>query len=256
MTNVRIVFKNWRGDLLLHQCWVYRKKGKPYTDASKEGLGAVLMQEEKVIVYTSRKLKVHEVNYPTHDLELAAIVFRLSKWRDYLYGASYAVFTVHKSLKYICTKKDLNLRQRRWMEFLEEYKCLRNYHISKANVVANTLSRKVRMAKLRMWEVKSIEEDLSLDAEMEKEKIFLRNLSIVLDLRKEIVELQMNSQEFKDFKEKEMKKDNHEFRVDDGGVMHFRDWLCVTNDMELKKKILNRTHKSWYTIHPGETKMY
>jgi hypothetical protein len=89
--------------------------GKPYvlfTDVSKEGLGAVLMQEKKVIAYVSRKLKVHEVNYPTHDLELAAIVFVLKKWRHYLYGARYEVFTDYKSLKYIFTQKDLNLRQR------------------------------------------------------------------------------------------------------------------------------------------------
>jgi hypothetical protein len=124
-----------------------------YTDASKEGLGVVLLQDRKVIAYASQKLKPHEVNYPTHDLELAAIVFALKKWRHYLYGAEYEVFTDHKSLKYIFTQKDLNLRQRRWMEFLEEYRCPINYHPSKANVVADALSCKVRMAWLRVQEI-------------------------------------------------------------------------------------------------------
>jgi hypothetical protein len=80
-----------------------------YTDALKEGLGAVLMQDRKVIYLCLRKLKPHELNYPTHDLELAVIVFTLKKWRHYLYGAKYEVFTDHKSLKYIFTQKDLNL---------------------------------------------------------------------------------------------------------------------------------------------------
>jgi hypothetical protein len=196
-----------------------------------------------VIAYASRKLKVHEVNYPTHDLELAAIIFALKKWRHYLYGASYEVFTDHKSLKYIFTQKDLNLRKRRWMEFLEEYKSLINYHPGKANVVADALSRKVRMARLKVREEKPIEEVLALDAEVEKEKIFLRNLSIVPDLKKEIVQLQMNNKKFRDFKKKEIKRDNHEFRLDDGGVMFIRDRLCVPNDLELKKKILDEVIK-------------
>ena len=84
-----------------------------YTDASKEGLGCVLMQNGKVIAYASRKLKPHERNYPTHDLELAAMVFALKKWRHYLYGVTFEVFTDHKSLKYLFSQKELNLRQRR-----------------------------------------------------------------------------------------------------------------------------------------------
>jgi hypothetical protein len=82
-----------------------------YTDASKEGLGGVLMQERRVIAYISRKLKPREENYPTYDLELTAIVFALKKWRHYLYGVKFEIFTDHKSLKYIFTKKDLNMLQ-------------------------------------------------------------------------------------------------------------------------------------------------
>ncbi|KAL0313581.1 UNVERIFIED_CONTAM: Transposon Tf2-11 polyprotein [Sesamum radiatum] len=114
-----------------------------YTDASKEGLGCVLMQYGKVIAYASRQLKQHEKNYPTHDLELAAIIFALAKWRHYLYGATFTIYTDHKSLKYLFSQKDLNMRQRRWMEFLDDYDCTIQYHPGKANIVADALSRKL-----------------------------------------------------------------------------------------------------------------
>ena len=90
--------------------------GEKYTvfcDASRVGLGCVLMQKCRVVAYASRKLKKHEENYPTHDLELAAVVFALKLWRHYLYGESLEVFFDHKSLKYIFTQRDLNARQRR-----------------------------------------------------------------------------------------------------------------------------------------------
>nr|XP_027060692.1 uncharacterized protein LOC113687227 [Coffea arabica] len=114
-----------------------------YTDASREGLGCVLMQNGSVIAYVSRKLKSHERNYPTHDLELAAVVFALKKWRHYLYGVTFEMYTDHKILKYLFFQKELNLRQRRWVEFLEDYDCTINYHSGKANVIADALSRKV-----------------------------------------------------------------------------------------------------------------
>ncbi|GKA90738.1 putative reverse transcriptase domain-containing protein [Tanacetum coccineum] len=87
-----------------------------YCDASHKGLGAVLMQKEKVIAYASRQLKIHEKNYTTHDLELGAVVFALKMWRHYLYGTKCVVFTDHKSLQHILDQKELNMRQRRWLE--------------------------------------------------------------------------------------------------------------------------------------------
>ena len=90
-----------------------------YSDASYQGLGCVLMQHKRVVVYASRQLKKHELNYPTHDLELAAIIFALKTWRHYLYGVTCQIFTDHKCLKYLFTQKELNLRQRRWMELLK-----------------------------------------------------------------------------------------------------------------------------------------
>ncbi|GKC49846.1 putative reverse transcriptase domain-containing protein [Tanacetum coccineum] len=111
-----------------------------YCDASHKGLGAVLMQKEKVIAYASRQLKVHEKNYTTHDLELGAVVFALKMWRHYLYGTKCVVFTDHKSLQHILDQKELNMRQRRWLELLSDYDCEIRYHPGKANVVADALT--------------------------------------------------------------------------------------------------------------------
>ncbi|GKF69267.1 putative reverse transcriptase domain-containing protein, partial [Tanacetum coccineum] len=108
-----------------------------YCDASIKGLGAVLMQREKVIAYASRQLKIHEKNYTTHDLELGAVVFALKIWRHYLYGTKYTVFTDHKSLQHILDQKELNMRQRRLLELLSDYDCEIRYHPGKANVVAD-----------------------------------------------------------------------------------------------------------------------
>ena len=98
-----------------------------------------------MIAYASRQLKKHETNYPTHDLELAAVVFALKIWRHYLYGETCQVFTDHKSLKYLLTQKELNLRQRRWLELIKGYDLIIDYHPGKANVVADALSRKSSM---------------------------------------------------------------------------------------------------------------
>jgi ribonuclease HI len=113
-----------------------------YYDASHLGLGCVLMQEGKVVAYASRQLRKHELNYPTHDLELAAVVHALKIWRHYLIGHKSDIYTDHKSLKYIFTQLDLNLRQRRWLELIKDYDLEVHYHPDKANVVADALSRK------------------------------------------------------------------------------------------------------------------
>ena len=114
-----------------------------YSDASLNVLGCVLMQEGKVVTYASRQLKSHEKNYPMHDLEFAAIVFALKIWRHYLYGEKCFIYTGHKSLKYLPSQRELNLRQRRWMELIKDYDCVIDYHPEKANVLADALSRKI-----------------------------------------------------------------------------------------------------------------
>ncbi|GJV67412.1 putative reverse transcriptase domain-containing protein [Tanacetum coccineum] len=121
-----------------------------YCDASKQGFGCVLMQRGKVIAYASRQLKKHEKNYTTHDLELGAVVFALKIWRHYLYGTKSVIYTDHKSLQYIFDQKDLNMRQRRWIELLSDYECEIKYHPGKANVVADALSRKERLKPRRV----------------------------------------------------------------------------------------------------------
>jgi hypothetical protein len=112
-----------------------------YCDTSKQGLGCILMQEGKVVAYASRKLKKHEENYPTHDLELAAVVHALKIWRHYLIENKCELFTDHKSLKYFFTQTELNMRQRRWLELIKDYDIEINYHPGKANVVVDALSR-------------------------------------------------------------------------------------------------------------------
>nr|GEW12700.1 putative reverse transcriptase domain-containing protein [Tanacetum cinerariifolium] len=120
-----------------------------YCDASHKGLGAVLMQKEKVIAYASRQLKIHKTNYMTYDLELGAVVFTLKMWRHYLYDTKCVVFTDHKSLQHILDQKELHMRQHRWLELLSDYDCELHYHLGKANVVADALSRKSRPKPLR-----------------------------------------------------------------------------------------------------------
>ena len=105
--------------------------GKEYTlysDASRISLGCVLMQDGKVVAYASRQLKPHEQSYPTHDLELAAVVFTLKIWQNYIYGKKCRIYIDHKSLKYLLTQKELNLRQRRWLELFKDYDCIIYYH--------------------------------------------------------------------------------------------------------------------------------
>ena len=96
-----------------------------------------------MVAYASRQLKPHEKNYPTHDLELAAIVFALKIWRHFLFGEKCFIYTDHKSLKYLPSQRELNLRQRRWMELIKDYDCMIDYHPEKANVVVDALSKKI-----------------------------------------------------------------------------------------------------------------
>jgi hypothetical protein len=118
------------------------KKFDIYCDASRRGLGCVLMQDGQVVSYASRQLWKHEENYPTHDLELAAVVHAQKIWRHYLIGHRCEIYSDHKSLKYIFTQIDLNLRQRRWLELIKDYDVGINYHPAKANVMVDALSHK------------------------------------------------------------------------------------------------------------------
>jgi hypothetical protein len=134
-----------------------------YCDASGSGLGCVLMQEGRVIAYASRQVRRHEEHYPTHDLELAAVVHALKIWRHYLLGNICHLYTDHKSLKYIFTQSELNMRQRRWLELIKDYDLEIHYHPGKANVVSDALSHK---ASCRCLTVRT--PDITICQEMER----------------------------------------------------------------------------------------
>ncbi|GJT51524.1 putative reverse transcriptase domain-containing protein [Tanacetum coccineum] len=121
-----------------------------YCDTSGSGLGCVLMQRGKVIVYASRQLKIYEKNYTTHDLESGAVVFDLKIWRHYLYGTKSVIYTDHKSLQHIFNQKEMNMRQRHWIKLFSNYDCKIHYHPGKANVAADALSRKERFKRRRV----------------------------------------------------------------------------------------------------------
>jgi hypothetical protein len=124
-----------------------------YCDACSQGLGCVLIQDGHVVVYASRQLRKHEEKYPAHDLELAAVVHALMIWRHYIIGKRCEVYSDHKSLKYIFTQPDFNLRQRKSLELIKDYDLGINYHPGKANIVADALSRRFHLNMLATREL-------------------------------------------------------------------------------------------------------
>ncbi|GJS13086.1 putative reverse transcriptase domain-containing protein [Tanacetum coccineum] len=218
-----------------------------YCDALIKGLGAVLMQREKVIAYASRQLKIHEKNYKTIDLELGAVVFALKIWRRYLYGTKCTMFTDHKSLQHILDQKELNMRQHRWLELLSDYDYEIRYYPGKANVVADALSRKERDQPLRVRALV---------------------MTIGLDLPKQILNAQTESRKPDNIKNEDVggmlienSKDPEKLRTEklepcaDGTLcLNSRSWLPCYGD--LRTVIMHEPHKSKYSIHPGSDKMY
>ena len=217
-----------------------------YSDASLLGLGCVLMQEGRVVAYASRQLKPHERNYLTHDLELAAIVFALKIWRHYLFGERCHIYSDHKSLKHLMTQRNLNLRQRRWLELLKDYELVIDYHPGKANVVADALSRKALFALRAVNAHLSVSPDGVLVAELEAKPLLIRQ---ILESQKVDAELVTKRAECALNKESE-------FRIDDNDCLTFRGRLCVPRNSELISMILNEAHSSRMSVHPGSTKMY
>jgi len=174
------------------------KKFEVYCDASYQGLGCVLMHEKRSVAYASRQLKVHEKNYPTHDLELAAVVFALKTWRHYLYGSQFQVFSDHKSLKYLFDQKELNMRQRRWTEYLKDYDFELLYHPGKANVVADALSQKrMHISAMMVKELELIEKlrDMNLGIQLSEDLIRCSVLTLTSDVLEAICDQQKSDAE-------------------------------------------------------------
>ncbi|KAG8480712.1 hypothetical protein CXB51_025402 [Gossypium anomalum] len=217
-----------------------------YSDASLLGLGCVLMQEGQVVAYASRQLKPHEKNYPTHDLELAAIIFALKIWRHYLFGEKCHIYSDHKSLKYLMTQRDLNLRQRRWLELLKDYELVIDYHPEKANVVADALSRKSLFALRAMNVHLSILSDNVLVAELKAKPLLIHQIREAQEVDEELVAKRAEC----------VSSMKSEFQVDDDDCLRFKSRLCVPRNSELISTILNEAHCSRMSIHPGSTKMY
>ncbi|KAL4022764.1 hypothetical protein IC575_016509 [Cucumis melo] len=208
-----------------------------YSDASKKALGCVLMQQGKVVAYASRQLKNHEQNYLTHDLELAVVVFALKIWRHYLYGEKIQIFTDHKSLKYFFTQKELNMRQRRWLELVKDYNCEILYHPSKANVVVDALSRKVSHSAVLITRQSPLHRDF------ERAEIAVSVGAITSQLA-QLTRWLAKAEQAVEF-----------FISSDGGFL-FERRLCVPTDSAVKTELLIEAHNSPFSMHPGSTKMY
>jgi hypothetical protein len=224
-----------------------------YCDASGTGLGSVLMQEGRVISYSSRQLRRHEEHYPTHDLELAAVVMALQTWRHYLLGNVIHIYTDHKSLKYIFTQPDLNMRQRRWLELIKDYELEVHYHPGKANVVADALSCKAHYNYLTAIGLTGKESSTRVLSNLS-----LFNLTLTPTLKTEIIATQKDDEGMSHIKRRMLEGDPKVacFREDTQGTLWFKERLVVPNREALKKKILDEAHASRYSIHPRSTKMY
>ena len=233
---------------------------KVYSDASRQGLGCVLMQHKRVVAYASRQLKKHELNYLTHVLELTTVIFALKTWRHYLYGATCQIFTDHKSLKYLFTQKELNLKQRRWMELLKDYDYTIDYHPGKANVVADALSRKSigSLAYMQIIQLPLMVElrELGVELGMHASGALFASFQLRPILVDRILEAQLEDPYLMSMRKKVEEGEQSDFAIRDDRALVIGSRLCVSETEELKRQILEDAHSSAYAMHPGSTKMY
>jgi hypothetical protein len=232
------------------------KKFDIYCDASHQGLGCVLMQEGQVVCYASGQLRKDEENYPTHDLELAAVVHALKIWRHYLIGHRCEIYSDHKSLKYIFTQNDLNLRQHHWLELIKDYDVGINYHPGKANVVADALSRKkycnATFAQRMPPKLRREVEYLNLGMVNEAKVV----MEVEPTLEAEIWEGQLEDAKLKKIWQSIWDNKTSHFSEDSQDILWLGKQICVPNLKPIRESILREAHDSAYSIHPGSTKMY
>jgi hypothetical protein len=215
------------------------------------------MQDGRMVAYASWKLRKHEVNYLTHDLKLAVVVHALKIWRHYLMRKRCELYTDHKSLKYIFTQSNLNLRQRRWLELIKDYDFAINYHPGKVNVVADALRRRSHVSQLVM-------ESMPFELCEEFNKLNLRivantvvmEIEVGSNLLQEIQKCQVEDEKIQEIKRNIKEEKSPAFSEDEEGVLWYKGRIYVPNIKELKDKIFCETHESAYSIHPGGNKMY
>ncbi|GJW06395.1 putative reverse transcriptase domain-containing protein, partial [Tanacetum coccineum] len=200
-----------------------------------QGLGCELMQRGKVIAYASRQLKIHEKNYTTHDLELGAVVFALKTWRHYLYGTKSVIYTDHKSLQHIFDQKELNMRQRRWIELFSDYECEIRYHPGKANVVADALSRKERLKPRRVRAMA---------------------VTIQAGMREKIQAAQSEALKQENVIMENLHGLDQQMEKKEGESLYFMDRIWVPLVGSVRTMIMDEAHRSKYSVHPGADKMY
>jgi hypothetical protein len=213
-----------------------------------------------VIVYASKQLKSHEVNYPIHDLELAAIIFALRVWRHYLYGSRVQIFTDHKSLKYLMTQKELNIRQRQWVELIKDYDCVIDYHPGKANVVVDVLSCKNKILTLESnncYEKKLLElRNINAKVEIGPEGSLLAQLKVRSVFREKVLGAQQNDIEVSKIKYKIEFEVKTPFQILDDGMVVMGKRMYVPEDMALKDELLKEAYETKLNMLPRSTKMY
>jgi hypothetical protein len=207
---------------------------------------------------TCHRLRVSPVlNYLTHDLELVAVVLALKIWRHYITGTKCQVYTDHKSLKYIFTQKDLNLRQRRWLELIEDYDLEIHYHPGKANLVANALSRKEHV---HAAIVAQLPDELVEDLERLNLGIVAHTEGVTIEveptLEQEIRKGQIGDVKIQEIKDLITEGRGPDFTEDEQGTIWFKNRICVLEIDSLRETILKEAHDSAYSVHLGSTKMY
>ena len=200
------------------------------------------MQHRKVIAYASRQLKDYETRYPTHDLELAAVVFALKIWRHYLYGLHCDVYTDHKTLKYLFTQKQLNVRQGKWLETLVDFNFDIHYHPGKANKVADALSRKSygMLGSLELLPMELAEDIIKMELELVQGK--LARLDMQPTILEDIKRAQANDSSLQRVISTMDKEKKGEFVVSPEGAITFQGRICVPDVPEIKEQLLKEAY--------------